>query len=797
MKLVIFYKFFIFFIFIYFFIYSFNQKYLLYQKQLNENEIYEKNKGKMYLKVEMVTKFNSYIRLCYKGKLSDKTKYSLIKNPKISVIMPIYNGKNYLKYSLRSIQNQKMKDIEIILIDDCSTDNSLITIKEFIKDDPRIRLIKNRKNRKILYSKSIAALNCKGKYIIQLDQDDMFIRDDLFDILYLEAEKYDLDLVQIRDFVKNNFHFSKRTRVNCCNLHYIYPKKTHYKKQPEIKDKLFTDNNNYLLWGLLIKASLYKNVIYKLWPFIMNYKLIFNEDYIITFMIAILANNYKYLNKFGLIHLIHTNSVSNEFWNNNEYYLSLFFFLDYLYKYHLKENPKDIKIVLNYIDSYNNSFINGIKLYPKLFEYNFKEIFNNEYLSINDKNNIINKFNISQKILKEWNSYENLINSSDYISITNFQNYLIDINNKTNKEIISTLFDIKNDRKNYFISIESKKIFFQNYYLNNSILYINKKQKINKIYKISVILFCNEIKFLEKTIYSIINQTNINYEIIIINDNNDDFYLNYIKKYIEIYDNIKLINNFKIKGLMYSYSIGVLISKSEYILTLLCGYTLSKPNILSDLYNLASKDNLDVMEFNLLINRHYSIKNNSFTLYKCLHIKSQIEMKNIKFNEQYKEIDQENEILFNKLIKANIYKNIIYKYNLYKYDEAIYNYFDNIFIFLINEKQVKFKHINIFGIIKNLNDINQLQLNKILNNKNQKRNDSIFYINFLFDNSENNFDNKKNILIELINLLSYIFNNSIPILKNSFKLIQKFIDSKYISIDDKIELKFFYNSLIN
>ena len=113
--------------------------------------------------------------------------------------MPIYNGGKYLYYSLRSIQNQKMKDIEIIFTDDCSTDNSTLIIENYMKEDPRIRLIKNIKNRRILYSKSISALNAKGKYIIQLDQDDMFITDDAFNILYNKAEKYNLDLLQFRE----------------------------------------------------------------------------------------------------------------------------------------------------------------------------------------------------------------------------------------------------------------------------------------------------------------------------------------------------------------------------------------------------------------------------------------------------------------------------------------------------------------------------------------------------------------------------------------------------------------------
>ena len=114
--------------------------------------------------------------------------------------MPIFNGGKYLNYSLCSIQNQKMKEIEIILIDDFSSDNSIIIIEEYMKKDPRIRLIKNNKNKKILYSKSIASLNSNGEYIVELDQDDMFIREDAFNLLYFEAKNQRLDLLQMRDF---------------------------------------------------------------------------------------------------------------------------------------------------------------------------------------------------------------------------------------------------------------------------------------------------------------------------------------------------------------------------------------------------------------------------------------------------------------------------------------------------------------------------------------------------------------------------------------------------------------------
>ena len=172
-------------------IYSYINKYLLNNQKLiiTPNDAFIMKKGNVYLNLKLIKRFNEYIKTCINDILIDSNQYyNISKKPKISLIMPVYNGEKYIHYSLRSVQNQKLKDIEIILIDDCSTDNTLTKIEKYKKEDNRIKLIKNNKRRKILYSKSIASLNANGKYIIELDQDDIFIRNDVFDILYSEAE---------------------------------------------------------------------------------------------------------------------------------------------------------------------------------------------------------------------------------------------------------------------------------------------------------------------------------------------------------------------------------------------------------------------------------------------------------------------------------------------------------------------------------------------------------------------------------------------------------------------------------
>ena len=473
-------------------------------------------------------------------------------------------------------------------------------------------------------------------------------------------------------------------------------------------------------------------------------------------MIANLARNYKYINKFLLIHLFHSESISKDYFKNNEFYLTLNFYLYYLFEYYVKKSPQSIKIIINYMNSNSLTFPKGINLFPKMFNNIIKEILNNDYLSINEKKYFLQKFNINIKEYNIFNTYEYLMNEKEFNNIINFQNLLLNKNNATQL----------------------------------------KKKLISNKYKITIIIYCFEYRFLSQTINSILNQVNINIEIIVVYDNNDASNLKYIKNITNEYINIKIIYNKESKGIIYSNSIGVLNANGEYILSLQPGYTLAKENSLFSLYNLAYNYNLDILEFNILINRHNNIQNNSLSLYKCLHFDPNKDLNVIKSSNKTKDIDQEKELLFNKLIKANIYKTIIYKYKLYILNITIYNYYEDILLFLLNKNKLKIKHIDEFGIIQNKNNIEILDKFKSSNNNNQLIKDSIFYINYLFDNSNDTFLDKKFVFQEFVNILSLIYNKFSKFTNNP-KLIKKFMNCKFINIEDKIELNFLYNSLVN
>ena len=95
------------------------------------------------------------------------------KNTLVSVIMPVYNQATTLDLSISSICNQTFGDWELILVDDCSTDESLHIMKKKSAKDSRIKIIKNKENFGLAKSLNIGVSNSKGKYIARMDADDI------------------------------------------------------------------------------------------------------------------------------------------------------------------------------------------------------------------------------------------------------------------------------------------------------------------------------------------------------------------------------------------------------------------------------------------------------------------------------------------------------------------------------------------------------------------------------------------------------------------------------------------------
>lgn len=100
-------------------------------------------------------------------------------NPKISVIMPVYNTEKYVWEAIESILSQSFMDFEFIIIDDCSTDESYKICKEYSKKDERIRLYRNEKNMWISFTRNKLISLSTTNYIATQDSDDISIKNRL------------------------------------------------------------------------------------------------------------------------------------------------------------------------------------------------------------------------------------------------------------------------------------------------------------------------------------------------------------------------------------------------------------------------------------------------------------------------------------------------------------------------------------------------------------------------------------------------------------------------------------------
>ena len=147
--------------------------------------------------------------------LNNISNYTINKNPKISIIIPVFNSQDFILNLHKSIQDQYLKDIEIIYVDDNSTDNSTQIIYDLQKKDNRIILLKNKKNKSQFYSRNKGAIFARGEYIQFIDSDDIIVGN-ILEKAYIRAKTENIDIIQ--------YNFLKRNKENQFSL---FTDKTH------------------------------------------------------------------------------------------------------------------------------------------------------------------------------------------------------------------------------------------------------------------------------------------------------------------------------------------------------------------------------------------------------------------------------------------------------------------------------------------------------------------------------------------------------------------------------------------
>ena len=169
--------------------------------------------------------------------------------PKVSVIIPVYNREKYLKQCLDSVINQTLQDIEIICIDDGSTDRSLKVLNEYGKKDGRIKIL-NQENQGPGLARNSGLKIARGEYIGFVDSDD-WIDLNFYETLFTEAKKQDADLARTLYVYEFQEH-SKKDNIN----------KTILEKKSK-GELLNVNEHSVVIWNAIYKREyLQKNNIY-------------------------------------------------------------------------------------------------------------------------------------------------------------------------------------------------------------------------------------------------------------------------------------------------------------------------------------------------------------------------------------------------------------------------------------------------------------------------------------------------------------------------------------------------------
>ena len=249
---------------------------------------------------------HEYYDMIMKGKLYDNKTYYPSENPKISIILPVHNGEAFVNQAVLSIQNQDLKDIEIIIIDDYSTDGSEKVIKDLIKTEPRISFYKNEENMGQFYTKTKGILHAKGKYVMTLDDDDKYLQRDALSTLYNEAEKEKLDIIQFNFISIYSFDKRPTNKESSKEEPIIY--------QPELSNIMLSLGNDgkiiqkgNVIWNKFIRTDLFIKVIKKIDEKYFKEKIYFHDDCILFFLLTRNAKSYKNIHRtfYLVVYLFH------------------------------------------------------------------------------------------------------------------------------------------------------------------------------------------------------------------------------------------------------------------------------------------------------------------------------------------------------------------------------------------------------------------------------------------------------------------------------------------------------------
>ena len=451
------------------------------------------------------TIYSRYLKTNYKGKLFLIKTFGFINElkPLLTVLMPVYNAEKFLDESIGSILNQTYLEFELLILDDASTDNSLKIIKNYAKEDKRIKVLINKTNQKQAKCRNRLLKNTTTEFIAWMDADDISLGDRLQIQMDFLKQNPDIDAVsnQYNTFGGHGTQLQNFTsKFSLLDI--------------EIKTN-FIFGYDFLFGCSLMKMKKIKehNIFFR-----NNYKLTTGEDhqYIIDcFPFMKFANLNKVLYKYRQDFSQTTTINQQQIFNN-----AAIIFNEHLLKFNIKTDLNIIKIFLTW--------------YKEKFDYQ--------------------KFKKAVKVLeqiyliKDFYGHTGVDRSKIFIRYTKLLKYLWQNSFITNdQKIVKEFFKVilqKYPSAKPFIFNEIYYSYLKSGH-RGKLFFIKTFGFINELKPLLTVLMpvYNAEKFLDESIGSILNQTYLEFELLILDDASTDNSLKIIKNYAKEDKRIKVLIN--------------------------------------------------------------------------------------------------------------------------------------------------------------------------------------------------------------------------------------------------------------
>ena len=447
---------------------------------------------------------------------------------KISIIVAVYNTEKYIKKCIDSLLTQTYSNIEIIIVEDCSLDNSKKILSNY-KKSKNVKIIYNETNKGLSYSRNIGLKNATGDYIGYIDSDD-YVDPDFYEKLMASIITEDSDLA-------------------VCDMKIVYENDGTEFINRACVSSLINDINiiNNGLSATCCNKLFKRNLIEK-YPFEVGK---INEDVAVVLPIVCEANKISYVRDSYYYYVQRNNSIQNTSFNEKKFdiFHGVELTLERIKKNNNFEIIKDIIVynqlitLLLYVITKEKNLIKRYKILKKYsiliqdFEIVDNKTFNDEINKIGKKHEIYYKLLIKLIVNKK-------------IFMSNALIFLYDILSKI---------------------LKRKKVIKKNIDMNDLIEMAKKQSKLNSDnIKVSVVVpNYNYSKFLYQRLYSILSQNYKIYEIIILDDKSSDNSIeiideinNSINKYVKI---VKEYNNVNSGSAFKQWKKGFEIASGDYV----------------------------------------------------------------------------------------------------------------------------------------------------------------------------------------------------------------------------------------